>query len=187
MTDFTKTTLAMALEDLLRKKPLSELTVTEIAERAGVNRQTFYYHFRNIDDLIKWTVENDIRLFRDECENRKLDWKGRLLLLAEVMNRSRKVIVNFYNSVSSCSFRRYVNMMVCPMVDVLMNENRPSLSASEEERRAISIFFSNLFSGYFFSWLEEDGKQDGKLFLKLIDYIEASLDAIIATSDGGKS
>ena len=73
MTDFTKTTLAMALEDLLRKKPLSELTVTEIAERAGVNRQTFYYHFRNIDDLIKWTVENDIRLFRDECENRKLD------------------------------------------------------------------------------------------------------------------
>ena len=78
-------------------------------------------------------------------------------------------------------------MMVCPMVDVLMNENRPSLSASEEERRAISIFFSNLFSGYFFSWLEEDGKQDGKLFLKLIDYIEASLDAIIATSDGGKS
>lgn len=49
---------------LLEKEPYSKISVREIAGRAGVNHNTFYYHFKNIDDmaiqLVKETVSIDI-------------------------------------------------------------------------------------------------------------------------------
>ena len=182
MTDFTKTVISMALEDLLSKKPLSELTVKEITDRAGVNRQTFYYHFKNIEDLVTWTIEKDIELFRKECEEHGLEWEDRLLYLSDVLKKSRGVILNAYNSVDGRTFHRYVNMLTLPMVEALKRRNAYSSDLTEDEEKAVSVFFSNLFGGYFISWLEEGSVNDGKLISKLIDYIALSLDAIITST-----
>ena len=47
----TKEALAAALEDLLRERPLGKIHVRDITDRAGVDRQTFYYHFDTLTDL----------------------------------------------------------------------------------------------------------------------------------------
>lgn len=52
MTDATKQALANSLRTLLYSKPLEKITVGEVSAGAGVNRQTFYYHFDNIIDLL---------------------------------------------------------------------------------------------------------------------------------------
>ncbi len=38
---------------------LNKITVKEIVNRCGVNRQTFYYHFRDIYDLLDWMFINE--------------------------------------------------------------------------------------------------------------------------------
>lgn len=52
----TKLVLMEALEDCLREtgKSIEKLTVTELCEKAGINRKTFYYHFEDIEDLCRW-------------------------------------------------------------------------------------------------------------------------------------
>lgn len=47
----TKMLLTESFVDLLREKPIAKITVREICDRAGVNRATFYAHYRDIDDL----------------------------------------------------------------------------------------------------------------------------------------
>ena len=47
----TKAAMADALEELLRDKPLAKIHVRDITDKAGVDRQTFYYHFDTITDL----------------------------------------------------------------------------------------------------------------------------------------
>lgn len=42
----TKKAIAGALKELMEEKPISKITVGDIADRCGINRQTFYYHFR---------------------------------------------------------------------------------------------------------------------------------------------
>lgn len=37
--------------EMLAEKPLSEITVGTLSKRAGVNHNTFYYHFRSLEDL----------------------------------------------------------------------------------------------------------------------------------------
>ena len=52
MTDATKRALADSLRKLLLEKPLPKITIGEVSTGAGVNRQTFYYHFNDIVDLL---------------------------------------------------------------------------------------------------------------------------------------
>ena len=45
MSGFTKEIIAKTFTELLDEKPMSKITVKDIVERCGVNRNTFYYHF----------------------------------------------------------------------------------------------------------------------------------------------
>ena len=62
----TQTALLEALEDLIKTKKLSNITITELCTEAKINRNTFYYHYNNIyeflDDHKKIIIEelNDI-------------------------------------------------------------------------------------------------------------------------------
>lgn len=49
----TKRALSLSLKHLLDAKPLDKVTVSDLTEDCGVNRQTFYYHFKDIYDLIE--------------------------------------------------------------------------------------------------------------------------------------
>jgi AcrR family transcriptional regulator len=60
--DLTKRALSEALSEQLKEKPFEQITVTDIARKAGLNRQTFYYHFRDLYDLIAFSVKQRIRL-----------------------------------------------------------------------------------------------------------------------------
>ena len=52
MSQVTKRALAASLIKLLSQKPLDKVTVKDIIEDCGVNRQTFYYHFQDIVYII---------------------------------------------------------------------------------------------------------------------------------------
>ncbi len=53
----TRAALVEALMALLREKPLESITVTELAERADVNRATFYTHFQDVYDMFAYVRE----------------------------------------------------------------------------------------------------------------------------------
>ena len=57
MTIGTEELIVQAVERLLMQKKVKKLTVKDIVEECGITRQTFYYHFRDIPDLLKWVLE----------------------------------------------------------------------------------------------------------------------------------
>ena len=52
MSQVTKRALEASLKNLLLQKPLSKITISDITEDCGINRMTFYYHFKDIYDLV---------------------------------------------------------------------------------------------------------------------------------------
>ena len=56
MPQFTKYALENSLKKLLLQKPLNKITINDITEDCGINRMTFYYHFKDIYDLVEWVV-----------------------------------------------------------------------------------------------------------------------------------
>ena len=55
----TKDQLAAALKTILAVKPIERITIRDIVEICGVNRQTFYYHFEDVYDLLEYVFESD--------------------------------------------------------------------------------------------------------------------------------
>ena len=53
MSQVTKRALEASLKNLLLQKPLNKITINDIAEDCGINRMTFYYHFKDIYDLVE--------------------------------------------------------------------------------------------------------------------------------------
>lgn len=58
-TYLTKKTLADTLKRAMESKPFSKITVSQIIADCGINRKTFYYHFADICDLLKWTLQQE--------------------------------------------------------------------------------------------------------------------------------
>ena len=56
MSQVTKRALEASLKHLLLQKPLDKITIGDITEDCGINRMTFYYHFKDIYDLIEWSL-----------------------------------------------------------------------------------------------------------------------------------
>lgn len=66
MSQVTKRALEQSLKNLLLKKPLTKITVSDIAADCGINRMTFYYHFKDIYDLVEWACLEDAKRALDE-------------------------------------------------------------------------------------------------------------------------
>ena len=62
MANTTKLALEAALKKELLTKSLDKITINELAEDCGISRMAFYYHFKDIYDLVEWVcVEEDLR------------------------------------------------------------------------------------------------------------------------------
>jgi len=59
----TRGRLADALVELMQEKPIDELRVQEVLERAGVGRSTFYLHYRDKDDLLLCVLEDGMEIW----------------------------------------------------------------------------------------------------------------------------
>ena len=49
----TKDSIAAAFLDVASKKSIDKVTVKDVVEACGITRQTFYYHFRDMMDVIE--------------------------------------------------------------------------------------------------------------------------------------
>ena len=60
--------LAHALMDLMEKKPLEEISITELTKRAGVSRMSYYRSFDSKQHILEEYLQTIIRRFRGEGE-----------------------------------------------------------------------------------------------------------------------
>ncbi len=62
-SNLTKRALAAALKELMDEMPFEKIQVAHICERCGMNRKSFYYHFKDKYDLVNWIFDTDFISF----------------------------------------------------------------------------------------------------------------------------
>lgn len=93
----TKKHLSKTLKKLMLKKPLSKITISEIVRSADVNRKTFYYHFKSINELFKWTLEEEAVHVVKNLDVKK-DYKKAIEFVIEYIETNNDILNCAYDS-----------------------------------------------------------------------------------------
>ena len=96
----TKRTLAESLKKLMRTKPFSKITVTEIVNDCGVNRKTFYYHFEDIYALLRWIFEEEAVNIVRQFDLLK-DYNSAMEFVSNYIDENRDLLRNAYDAFGS--------------------------------------------------------------------------------------
>ncbi len=159
MSQITKRALEQSLKNLLLKKPLTKITVGDIADDCGINRMTFYYHFKDIYDLVEWSCLEDAKRALDEKKTYET-WQQGLLQIFEAVEENKPFILNVYR----CVHREQVEKYLQPLVDQLflgvINEETGNMTIRDEDKQFIAQIYSYIFIGLMLDWIKDDMRED---------------------------
>ena len=88
-SEATKRFLAVALKELMKTKSFDKVTVKDLTEYCDINRQTFYYHFIDIRDLMEWIIYEDSKKILANNKTAETWEKGYLDILVHLMEPLR--------------------------------------------------------------------------------------------------
>ena len=150
----TKQALAGALKKLLEKRSLDKITVRDIVDSCGVNRQTFYYHFHNIYELMEWIIQNDADQILAETVDYS-DWKKGIASVMTYLRKNRNLILNAYNSVSHEAVSEYLKRLLRPYVlQVVENEAKDlSIPPCQEDIAFVVDIYTLAVVGILMEWI----------------------------------
>ncbi len=118
MSILTEKALAASLKKLLEKKTLNKITVKDITDDCGVNRQTFYYHFHDVYDLVEWIFTQDAMQYTQELGTK--EWREVISTIMEDLQEEKSFIMNAYYSLNRRQLEEFLKKLTEPaMRDVI--------------------------------------------------------------------
>lgn len=168
MSDITKRAMAQSLKKFLRKKDLDKITINNITSDCGVNRQTFYYHFKDIYDLLEWIYVNDL-VEKVENDTTIFNWQEKFAYVMNYMLENKDFIIGTYNSVSrkillDFLFKHYNNLFIG-----LLNSFKESYDVDEKDKKFIANFYKYGFAGIIEGWIVDEMIEDPDIILKKLN------------------
>ena len=153
---------------LLLQKPLSKITISDITEDCGINRMTFYYHFKDIYDLVEWSCQEDAS--KALAGNKTYEtWQQGFLQLFKAVQDNKPFIMNVYHSVSREQVENYLYKVTYDLLEGVVEEQAQGMSVRDEDKAFIATVYKYAFVGLMLDWIKNDMKGDSQL---LVDRLE---------------
>ena len=159
MSQITKRALEQSLKNLLLKKPLTKITVSDIADDCGINRMTFYYHFKDIYDLVEWSCLEDAKRALDEKKTYET-WQQGLLQIFEAVEENKPFILNVYRCIHREEVEKYLQPLVDQLILRVINEETGNMTIRDEDKQFIAQIYSYIFIGLMLDWIKDDMRED---------------------------
>ena len=166
----TKKAISYSLKELLLNKPLSKITIQDICENCSINRQTFYYHFADIRDLIEWiTIEDAEAVLKDKDTYNT--WQEGFLSIFNLIKKDKVFIENIYHSISLDVLETYFYKLVYPIIYKVVNEKSEEKDVNEEDKNFITRFYMYSFVSIVLDWIKKGMKEKPEDIVKKVSSI----------------
>lgn len=153
MANATKKALGAALKKMMAVKPIDKITIKDLVEICSVNRQTFYYHFDDVYDLLEWVFEEDAnRVLPSEVIYEH--WKQDVMVFFEYLYENKTFALNVFNSNSRLYMLRFLKTRLEGCIRsfaVIVSEGK---SIDRNDFDFVIEFYSNGIVGLISQWLD---------------------------------
>lgn len=116
MCSDTKGRIAEAVEQMLQTKPVCKITVQSVMEQTQMKRQSFYYHYQDIYNVLEWIVETEVctPLQFDDAQAPGEWCLQALTLLREKQQLMRKNLAGTWSGYDVSDYRKNHSSAACP-------------------------------------------------------------------------
>lgn len=174
MASFTKFAILKVFGDLAASRPVDKITVKDITDQCGISRNTFYYHYQDIYQVLKayvqYSAEHVIELMvEDEGEDGKAGLKE-----IRYLEANRELLCNLYRSAANEEVRNCLQSASQIIFDRLIESVSQGMEVQAEDKKILSAVCQYTVRGIMTSWMEEDGMLNGETLeqvLVRLDYL----------------
>ena len=168
----TKQALARGLKTLATSVNFDKITVADITDACGLNRQTFYYHFEDKLDLLHWIYANEAFTLTSDIN---LDnWNEKFRDMLKLIKKDKM----FYMNTIKCSndyFEEYLLDIFQKLFEKGIEEVSIPNKLEAEDKILLARFFSHGLCGVVIEWALGGMIEDEDAFSKKLLYLaEAS-------------
>lgn len=159
MANFTRKAIKETFLELLEERPLADITVKDIVERCGINRNSFYYHYQDLpallEEIIKEEAEGIIHKYPNvssivECYD----------ALIEFASHSKRAIMHIYRSMSRDLFEQYLMQVSEYFIRSYVESALEHVEISEEDRQTVIDYYKCTGFGLVLDWLNSGMNED---------------------------
>ena len=159
MTNATKLALEESLKRLLLKKPLDKITINDLTTDCGISRMTFYYHFKDIYDLVEWSCLEDARIAL-QGKKTSSTWHEGLLQIFDAVMENKPFILNVYRCVGREQIENYLFALTFDLLMGIVEEKSRNISITKEQQIFIAHLYKYSFVGIMLDWIKNGMKDD---------------------------
>lgn len=170
----TKKSLAKSLKKLMRSTPLHKISVKDVVKDCNLNRQTFYYHFHDIYELVEWIYKTEAieSIAEYKSYNTWIDGFYKIFLYIE---GNKEFCYNTLNSLSRTHLDMYLFSVINGLLMGVINEISSDMSIKIEDKKFMADFYTHAFAGLVIQWMKDGMKEDPKVLIeKLKELIEGN-------------
>ncbi|MEQ2370205.1 TetR-like C-terminal domain-containing protein [Blautia sp. CLA-JM-H16] len=159
MTNATKSALEESLKRLLLKKPLDKITISDLTADCGISRMTFYYHFKDIYDLVEWSCLEDARIAL-QGKKTSSTWQEGLLQIFDAVMENKPFILNVYRCVGREQIENYLFHLTFDLLMGVVEEKSQNSSITNDQKIFIANLYKYSFVGLMLDWIKNGMKED---------------------------
>ena len=153
MASFTKKAIRDSFVKLLNEKSLSQITIRDIVDDCGVNRNTFYYYYQDLPQLVESIVDEDAeRIIRGHPTIDSLDDCINVALEFALVNR--KAVLHIYRSVNRDIYEQYQWRVCTYVVRTYVDGVLGNRKITSEDYTTVVDYLKCVSFGMIMGWLE---------------------------------
>ena len=159
MAQFTKKAIMQCFIQMLNESPMDKISVVDIAERCGINRNTFYYYYCDIYALVKelFTIEAQ-RIAEKELSC--ATWQEVCLEALEFVRENRRAVYHLFHSNHRDLLEEYLyDVAHLEMVNFVRREAE-GMPVKEEDINSLALFYTSALVGLVTRWMLEGMQAD---------------------------
>lgn len=164
---YTKNTIREEFIKMLNEKPISKITVKDIAAACDINRNTFYYYYSDIYELLSEIFQTELERVIDDY-NDTLSWEDSFIEAAKFALENKKAVYYIYNSMQREELVNYIYNVSGNVMMRYVEKVSEDISATLEDRKLIASFYQCALTEMVMRWISSGMKENPDLVVRRI-------------------
>lgn len=177
MANYTQNLIIETFENMVEKMPFDKITVTALISECNIGRNTFYYHYGDIYDLLEEVLVKILKKYDDATKDN--EWQDVFKLFLVSCKENKNKVYNIFNSISRDRLERYVFEAMDSVISSFVRNLASERNVSDERAEVVANIVRYSLYGYFmrFLWdgmdhdIDEGVDKLCKIYDEMIDFM----------------